>query len=328
MTYTHLTKEERYQIDQLRGQGFSQNEIAERIARSPSTISREMRRNKGERVWRACQAHDKAQERLTKRGRTNASKIAEEAWEYAKTHLINDQWSPEQIANRLKIEEKSSISHESIYQRILDAKKNKGSLHTHLRCQKKRRRRYASNRQRKPKIPNRIGIENRPKIVEKRSRLGDWEGDTIIGAKCKGAIVSAVDRVSRLTRLAKVETKSPKLVSEALIEKLKPLKKLSYTMTLDNGGEFSLHEKVSKKLGIEIYFATPYCSWERGTNENTNGLVRQYFKKITNFDTLTDDDVKLVEKKLNNRPRKCLGYRTPYEVFSEACKKKGIALRI
>lgn len=328
MSYTHLTKEERYQIDHLRGEGFSQVEIALRLGRSASTISREMKRNKGERVWRACQANEKAQMRLAKRGWANARKISEEAWEYAKAQLINHQWSPDQIACRLKLDGKASISHESIYQRILADRKNKGVLHTYLRCQKKRRRRYASNRQRKPKISNRVGIEDRPKIVDKRIRIGDWEGDTIIGLKCKGAIVSVVDRVSRLTILAKVPTKNPEGVSKALIERLKPLKKLTRTMTLDNGGEFSLHEKIAKQLDIKIYFATPYCSWERGTNENTNGLVRQYFKKTKNFDMLTDEEVKLVEHKLNNRPRKCLEYKTPYEVFSEACKKKGIALRI
>lgn len=328
MSYTHLTKEERYQIEHLKSQGFTQADIAERIGRSSSTLSREMHRNKGERVWRACQANEKAQARLRERGKANARKISEEAWEYAKSQLIDQQWSPDQIALRLKLDGKDSMSHESIYQRILSDRKNKGTLHTHLRCQKKRRRRYASNRQRKPKISNRVGIEKRPKIVDKRIRIGDWESDTIIGANCKGAIVSSVDRTSRFTILAKVETKNPEGVSKALIKKLKAFKKLAYTMTLDNGGEFSLHEEIARALDIKIYFATPYCSWERGTNENTNGLVRQYFKKTMNFDMVTDEDVQLVANKLNNRPRKCLGYKTPYEVFSASCKKKGIALRI
>jgi len=328
MSYTHLTKEERYQIERLRSENFSQNEIAKRLGRSPSTLSRELKRNKGERGWRFCVANEKAQVRLIERAKINSRKINEPAWEFAKTQIINHQWSPEQISGRLKLEGHDGISHESIYQRVYQDKKAGGELFRHLRCQKLRRRRYASNRTRKPKILNRVGIEDRPAIVEKRIRIGDWEGDTIIGAGCKGAIVSTVDRVSRFTLLGKVKTKSAEGVAKVLVEKLEPFKELSYTMTLDNGGEFCFHETVSSALDINIYFATPYCSWERGTNENTNGLVRQYFKKTMNFDMVTDKDVQLVAHKLNHRPRKCLGYKTPYEVLSKNCKKKGIALRI
>jgi IS30 family transposase len=328
MSYTHLTIEERYQIDDLRGENFSQADIARKLCRSASCISREMRRNKGERVWRASQAHGKAQKRLTSRGQRNATKISEVAKDYAKNQLRNHQWSPEQIAEVSKLEGREHISHEFIYQLISADKKAGGDLFKHLRCQKLRRRRYASNRTRKPKIPNRIGIEERPAVVELRKRIGDWEGDTIIGLGCKGAIISVVDRASRLTILAKVETKNPKDVAKALIEKLQLFKDLSHTMTFDNGGEFCLHERIAKKLNVKIYFATPYCSWERGTNENTNGLVRQYFKKSMDFAMVTDQDVQAVANKLNHRPRKCLGYKTPYEVFNKSCKKKGIALRI
>ena len=328
MSYTHLTMEERYQIDDLRGENFSQADIAKELGRSASSISREMKRNKGERAWRAGPAHRKAQMRLTHRGQANASKISETAKSYAKTQLINQQWSPEQIAEVSRLEGRDRISHESIYQLILADKKVGGSLFKHLRCQKLRRRRYASNRIRKPKISNRVGIEERPAVVEQRKRLGDWEGDTIIGVGCKGAIVSVVDRTSRLTILAKVETKNPEGVAKVLIEKLQSLKGINHTMTFDNGGEFCLHERIAKELNVKIYFATPYCSWERGTNENTNGLVRQYFKKSMNFAMVTDQDVQAVANKLNHRPRKCLGYKTPYEVFSKGCKKKGIALRI
>jgi IS30 family transposase len=328
MSYTHLTMEERYQIDDLLGENFSQADIAKELGRSASCISREMRRNKGERVWRASRAHRKAQIRLSTRGQANARKISETAKSYAKTQLINHQWSPEQIAGVSRLEGREPISHESIYQLISADKKAGGELFQHLRCQKLRRRRYASNRTRKPKIPNRVGIEERPALVAKRQRLGDWEGDTIIGVGCKGAIVSVVDRTSRLTILAKVETKNPEGVAKVLVEKLQSFKELSHTITFDNGGEFCLHERIAKELNIKIYFATPYCSWERGTNENTNGLVRQYFKKSMDFAMVTDQDVQAVANKLNHRPRKCLGYKTPYEVFSKSSKKKGIALRI
>lgn len=320
--------EERYQIDDLRGEGFSKNEIARRLGRSTSTISREMSRNKGERVWRAHQAHEKAKSRLAKRGQANARKVNESAWEYAKNQLIIFQWSPEQIAGRLKVEGHDGISHETIYQRVLEDKKAGGVLHKNLRCQKLRRKRYGSTR-RRPTILDRQGIEERPAIVNARKRIGDWEGDTIIGAGCNsGAIVSSVERVSRFTILAKVENKSPIGVTNAIIKKMKFFKGLANTMTVDNGGEFSLHKMISQALGMKIYFAKPYHSWERGTNENTNGLVRQYFAKALRFDKISDDDVQHVANKLNNRPRKCLGYQTPYEVFKRACKKKGVALRI
>lgn len=326
--YTHLTIDERYQIDSLRGQGFSKRAIAKKLGRSPSTISRELRRNKGERVWRAGQAHKKAIKRLLERGALNVRKVSESVWEDAKDKLLTFQWSPEQIAGRLKQQGQDGISRETIYQRIMVDKKAGGTLYTHLRCQKRRRKRYGKSHSR-PSIVGRIGIEKRPAVVEARKRIGDWEGDTIIGAGCNsGAIVSSVERVSRFTILAKVSSKSPMGVSDALIEKMSPISQLAHTMTLDNGGEFSLHKLISQRLNMQIYFARPYHSWERGTNENTNGLVRQYFIKSMRFDKVTDEDVQRVANKLNNRPRKCLGYKTPYEVFKRACEKKGVALRI
>lgn len=328
MSYTHLTTDERYQIEDLRREGYLQVAIAEKLGRASSTVSREMERNQGERVWRARQADDKAKKRLKARGKSNARKVSETVWEEAKEALRTVQWSPEQIAGRLKQQGQDGISHETIYQRILVDKKAGGTLYTHLRCQKQRRKRYGKSHSR-PSIVGRIGIEKRPAVVDARKRIGDWEGDTIIGAGCNsGAIVSSVERVSRFTILAKVASKSPMGVSDALIEKMSPISKLAHTMTLDNGGEFSLHKLISQRLNMQIYFARPYHSWERGTNENTNGLVRQYFIKSMRFDKVTDEDVQRVANKLNNRPRKCLGYKTPYEVFKRACEKKGVALRI
>lgn len=328
MNYQHLTMEERYQIDDLRSEGFSKSAIARQIGRSPSTVSREMRRNKGERVWRAHQAQEKASNRLIMRGKANARKVNERTWEYAKGKLSILQWSPEQIAGRLRLEGYDGLSHETIYQRILINKKAGGALYKHLRCQKLRRKRYGASR-RPPAILDRIGIENRPAIVDTRKRIGDWEGDTIIGAGCNsGAIVSSVERLSRFTILAKVENKTPIGVTNAIIKKMGPYSKLVHTMTVDNGGEFSLHKSLSHSLDMKVYFARPYHSWERGTNENTNGLVRQYFVKSLRFDKVSDKDVQQVADKLNNRPRKCLGYKTPFEVFNKACKKKGVALRV
>lgn len=328
MTYTHLTKEERYQIEVLRREKYSQIEIAQQLGRSRTTIYRELKRNKGERVWRAPQADEAAKQRLKTRGKKNARKVSEETWAYAKHQLTTEQWSPEQIAGRLKYKEAEGVSHEWLYQRIYIDKKEGGKLYTHLRCQKLRRRRYASSRASNPKIINRIGIEERPAIVDERSRLGDWEGDTIIGAGNSGVIITSVDRVSRLTRLAKIETKSAAGVTQALIEKMRFFKGIAHTLTVDNGGEFAYHEEIAAALEIKVYFARPYHSWERGTNENTNGLVRQYFGKKMRFDTITDDEVQFVADKLNQRPRKCLDYMTPNEVFNKECEKKGVALRV
>lgn len=327
MSYTHLTMEERYQMEDLRSEGFSKSGIAKKLGRSTSTVTREMKRNKGERLWRAHSAHEKAKGRLLMRGLGNARKVSEDAWEYAKNALQTSQWSPEQISGHLKLNGCGRISHEYIYQRVLADKKAGGGLHKHLRCQKLRKKRYGSKRGR-PTILNRTGIEDRPAIVDDRSRIGDWEGDTIIGAGCNsGAIVTSVERLSRFTILAKIENKTPDGVTKVIISKMSPFSELALTYTVDNGGEFALHERITQALGMKVYFARPYHSWERGTNENTNGLVRQYYKKSMRFDTVTDEDVQRIADKLNHRPRKCLGYRTPYEVFSKACKKKGVALR-
>lgn len=327
-SYTHLTMDERYQIDDLRSEGFSQNAIAKKLGRSPTTVYREMIRNKGERVWRAGQAHKKARSRLLERGASNVRRVSESVWADAKDKLISFQWSPEQIAGRLKAQGEDGISRETIYQRIIADKKAGGMLYTHLRCQKLRRKRYGKSRG-SPSILGRIGIEERPAVVDARKGIGHWEGDTIIGAGCNsGAIVSSVERVSRYTLLAKVQSKSAIGVSEALISKMSPISKLVHTMTVDNGGEFSLHKVVSEALNMQIYFARAYHPWERGTNENTNGLVRQYFTKSMRFDNVSDEEVQGVADKLNHRPRKCLDYKTPYEVFNRACAKSGVALRI
>jgi transposase, IS30 family len=329
MEYTHLTEMERYQIDELLREGFSQLEIARRLNRSPSTLSRELRRNRGGRGWRPRQAHLNAQERLTERGSANARKVSDAAWEYAKNHLQNEQWSPEQIAGRLRLEKGDTISHETIYQRILADKQEGGSLHQNLRCKKKRKKRYGSARPSRGMIQNRVGIEERPAIVDSRQRIGDWEGDTIIGSHTKGAVIaSMVERKSRFTRLVKAQDKTTNEVTGSINKCMLPIADLVHTITLDNGSEFHRHEAISTTLDADIFFARPYHSWERGLNENTNGLVRQYFPKKVAFDNISDNVLQEVEKKINSRPRKCLGYRTPFEVFSKSCERRGVALRI
>jgi transposase, IS30 family len=328
MSYKHLTEEERYQIDDLKREGFNQAEIAKKLGRSPSTLSRELRRNLGERGWRPRQAQLKATARLVERGENNARKVSEAAWRYAEKHLVEDQWSPQQIAGRANLEGLLIISHETIYQRILEDKHSGGNLYTHLRCKKKRKKRYGSARSARGTIPNRVDIDKRPAIVESRKRIGDWEGDTIIGTHTKGAVIaSMVERKSRYTVLAKSKNKTTTAVIESINRRMLPIADLVYTITLDNGKEFSLHETMAAVLDADVYFAKPYHSWERGLNENTNGLVRQYYPKKSSFDKITGHDLQRVAKKLNHRPRKCLGYQTPFEVLSKSCEKMGIALR-
>lgn len=329
MNYTHLTEDERYQIDDLKREGFKQNEIAELMGRSPSTLSRELRRNKGDRGWRPGQAQRKAINRLSVRGSNNANKISEAALEYALKHLQEDQWSPDEISGRLLRENLVSISHETIYQRILEDKESGGSLHQHLRCKRKKKKRYGSAKSSRGSIPNRVDIDQRPAIVESRKRIGDWEGDTIIGSHTRGAVIaSVVERKSRYTVLAKAKNKTAVAVTESINRKMLPIAELTHTITFDNGKEFSLHQTLASVLEAKIYFAKPYHSWERGLNENTNGLVRQYFPKKVSFDSITEQELQNVENKLNHRPRKCLDYQTPFEVFSKSCDKMGIALRI
>lgn len=329
MSYTHLTEAERYHIDEQLRQGATQAAIAAEIGRSPSTLSRELSRNQGKRGWRPRQAHIIATHRLSERGHNNASKIDEAAWDYAIDKLANAQWSPEQISGRQKKDNLPSISHESIYQRLLADKKAGGDLYTHLRCQKKRKKRYGSKTAGRQHIPNRVDISERPAVVDKKKRFGDWEGDTIIGSHKGGAVLTtAVERKSRYLCLGKSKDKTTKSVITRIANDMAAVAPLAKTMTLDNGVEFAGHQELTNQLGMEVYFARPYHSWERGLNENTNGLIRQYFPKKTCFDNISEDEFRAVAEKINHRPRKCLGFRTPHEVLVSLSAKKKIALRI
>ncbi len=310
MNYAQLTQGQRYQIAVLKKAGHMQVEIARLIGVDKSTISRELRRNHGLRGYRPKQAHRLAIERRQTKVRP---RITEQEWQRIHA-LLRQEWSPDEIGERLKFEGQRAVSHEWIYQHVYSDKKRGGDLHSFLRCQKKRKKRYGSNN-RRGKILNRIGIEHRPSVVDQKSRFGDWESDTIIGKGHKGAIVSLVERKSIYTLLGKVERKTSKLVTDMEIRLLSPFKERVYTITQDNGLEFAGHQKVSEKLKADIYFAHPYASWERGLNENTNGLVRQYIPKSRRFNTVTDEEVDFIMHRLNHRPRKTLGYRTPHEVF-------------
>jgi transposase, IS30 family len=204
------------------------------------------------------------------------------------------------------------VSHERIYQYIYADKRAGGVLHLNLRCRKQRRNRYGSY-SRRGQLPARRSIDERPAIVDRKARRGDWEADTIIGRNHQGAIVSLVDRKSKLVRLAKVARNAAGLVGRAITTQLQPL--AVKTITSDNGREFAHHQRVAQQLCADFYFAHPYSSWERGLNENTNGLVRQYFPKKGEFSKISDRQIRKVEERLDQRPRKTLGYKTPNEVF-------------
>ena len=311
MNYTHLTQSERYQIGILNKAGHDQSEIARVMNRHASTISRELRRNRGQRSYRPKQAHEFSRARL--QACENGPRISEQTWAFVDERL-SELWSPEQICGRLKERGLPSVSHEAIYQRIYADKRNGGTLHRTLRCQKTRKKRYGG-RERRGTIPNQVSIEQRPAIVNSRKRFGDWEGDLVIGAGWQQALVTLNERKSRYCLIAHVPFKTAQAVSDTMISVLRPFAACVHTLTTDNGKEFAQHERIAKKLDADFFFAHPYASWERGANENMNGLIRQFFPKKMRFNSITPKDIAFAMHRLNHRPRKCLGFKTPHEVF-------------
>ena len=310
--YIQLTQEERYHISVLCKEGFSKTETAKKINRHISTISRELNRNTGKKGYRPKQAH----KRTLKRRHTSrkAIKFTDKVRQIV-DEKISKQFSPDQISGKLRMLG-IHISHERIYQYLLDDTRSGGQLYKNLRhSHRKRKKRYGS-REKRGQIPNRVSIDKRPKIVDARERIGDWEADTIIGRNHKGAMVTLVERKSKYTLIRKINRKTSLLLNSAISELTKGFKERFITMTVDNGREFAGHEEINSKLGVDVYFAHPYHSWERGLSENTNGLIRQYFPKKTDFLEVSDKEVSMVQHRLNNRPRKTLGYLTPNEVFN------------
>jgi len=309
MSYTQLAEEQRYQIYALMKAGHRQTKIAAVVGVHKSTISREVRRNQGLRGYRPLQAHQLAVHRRQTKAQC---RLTPEHWSLIE-RLLQEDWSPEQISLWLADQQAITISHEWIYQHVLQDKAQDGTLYRHLRCQKARKKRYGAY-DRRGHLRNRVSIEERPGIVDDRTRLGDWELDTIIGKGRRQVLVSLTERTSRLALIAKVPNKEAEGVTHAILKLLAPLSEQVYTLTADNGKEFAQHEAIAKALNADFYFAHPYASWERGLNENTNGLIRQYFPKSCDFTTITQKDLDHVMHKLNNRPRKCLGMQTPNQV--------------
>jgi IS30 family transposase len=320
--YTQLTQEERYQIYILKKAEYSQAQIAELLGRDKSTISRELKRNRGLRGYRPKQAHALA---VARRHAKAGHRIDEKLWQQVEA-LIREEWSPVQIVGRLEDEQGVSISHEWIYQYVYADKRSGGDLYRYLRCQKPRRKRYGSY-DRRGIIPNQVSIDERPAIVDARQRLGDWEGDTVIGKGHRGALVTLVERKSLYTVIRGVRRKTAEAVRKAVRCGLTPYRDRVHTITYDNGREFADHEGMASDLETRVYFAHPYASWERGLNENTNGLIRQYFPKHRDLSTVTEHEIKRAMDKLNHRPRKSLGFRTPHEVFFNTRTSLTVALQ-
>ena len=320
--YKHLSQEEREIIANMLSGGSSLGDIAEAVGRNKGTISRELKRNcpPERRRYVPCRAHARACERKTNANTHERLKNAL-VRQYVKGGLAEG-WSPEQISGRIGIDHPGqSIHHEAIYQYIYHPQNPDRLEMIQLlrRAHKKRRNKSIGRKVRKTKIPNRIPIEDRPKSVENRRHAGHWEGDSLISRKSKAALNTLVERKSRLVLITKLPRKGADETNQAIIDRLKKLPvKGRQTLTLDNGTENAKHEQLTAKLGIRCYFARLYASWERGTNENANGLIRWYLPKGTDFRKITPEQIARVEHLLNNRPRKCLGYKTPMEVAASS----------
>ena len=312
MKYSQLTEGERYQIYGLLKEGFTQKAIAKNLDRHPSTISRELKRNKGLKGYRHQQANQFATERRYKARKRIKLTLDVQGW--IRT-LIEQDLSPEQVVDYLNHHRGIRLHHETIYQFIYRDKAGGGTMHQHLRIANKPYRKRYGKYDRRGQIVNRVSIDERPEVVNEKSRIGDWEGDTIIGKGHKGALLTLVERKTLYTIIVPLEGKVASKLREALIQVLKPIKNRVHTLTFDNGKEFAEHEEMAKALEAEVYFAHPYASWERGINENTNGLIRQYFPKGSDLTQVTQEQAQYVMDRINNRPRKSRGGKTPNELF-------------
>lgn len=312
MSYHQLTENERYQIYVMKKAGHSQKEIAVLLNRTPSTISRELRRNRGLRGYRPKQAQQLSASR--RREASKAIKVTDEVWGWI-VRLVEQQLSPQQVVDYLDNHKNISLHHETVYQRIYADKAQGGELYKHLRIASKPYRKRYGHYDRRGRIKNRIDIDERPAIVDRRTRIGDWEGDTVMGKGRKSALLTMVERKTLYTVIVRLTGKRADLLAEAAVTHMAEMKSKVKTITFDNGLEFADHVMIAEGLEANIYFAHPYASWERGINENTNGLIRQYFPKGTDFNQVSDAQVQWVMNRLNNRPRKTRGCKSPNELF-------------
>ena len=307
-----LTQTQRYQLWRLNNMSYLQKEMAAILGVHPSTVSRELKSNCNKQGRYTQKAH---QIYLSRRKPKSTPRINVEQWQIIEDYIRQD-FSPEQVSLRLAYERRLQVSHEWIYQYIAKDKIQGGSLYTHLRCKKKNRKKYGGIRNNRS-LKGRVSIEERPEIVNQRTRCGDWEVDTVIGHQGGKVLVTLVERKSKLSLIGLADNKTAVAVKDTLLKLLSSLSIYVHTLTYDNGPEFAMHKMIDKVLGSQGYFARPYCSGDRGLSENTNGLIRQYLPKRSSFDYLNQGYIETIMKRLNNRPRKTLNARTPNEVFFE-----------
>ena len=309
--YSRLPREQRYTIETMSINGYPQIEIAKAISKHPSKVSRELRR------FGACRDYCFVEAQRDAESETNGGKRCDPALlGLAAIKLREEQWSPEQISAWIRLEGRGPLSHETLYQHIYREKATGGSLHLYLRHRYKAYRKRGSGRERRGRLSDQVMIDQRPAIVDARARIGDWEMDTVIGRPGGPVLVTMVELVSRYTLIGLSASREASEVGAAILRSMNARREKVLTTTCDNGKEFALHKLLAELLEADAYFAHPYCSWERGLNENTNGLIRQYFPKGSDFAKVTSAQVKKAERKLSRRPRKCLDYRTSQDIFN------------
>ena len=314
---SHLTKEQRYTIARMLQGGYAKKDICVAIGKGKSVLSRELRRNSSKRGYSASLAHEYANERK-ERFRTDR-KFTETVKRHVVKYLTEEQWSPEQIVGDAQRRGIEMVCVERIYQFIREDKRKGGSLWKHCRHQLKHRKRPVGGK--KVIIPDKVSIDERPEIINQKQRFGDWEIDTIVGAENKGAILTATERLTGFLIMKKLPNgKNAKELAKILFHMLLPYKNFVHSITSDNGTEFYEHKWIAKMLNTKYYFAHPYSSWERGLNEYTNGLIRQYIPKKEEFKKYSDNDIENFQKKINRRPRKKLNFDAPINRFFSLIK--------
>ncbi len=325
--YQQLTQDERDLIAHYHAKGLARSEIARRIGRDKSTLSRELRRN-GSGIYDVYLAH-KAQTRAVIRKSRSGQRprLKDPRIKRYVIRKLKAGWSPEQISGDLKENHPGlRISHEAIYQFVYDKETLKTvNLKACLpRANRIRRPRGHSRKHKDLHIPRRVSIDDRPKYVDQRKQIGHWESDTMISRASKASVVIILERATRYVKLAKVQAKQARDVSNAINRRLGRLPDSARrTITYDNGSENVEHERTNRVLGTASYFCNPYHSWEKGSVENTVGLVRRFLPKKTDLAKITKEQIKHIENRLNHRPRKCLNFKTPYEVFTSSVALPG-----
>lgn len=320
LKYTQLTLKERYNIEFLIQAGFSNKAIALRLCRDKSTIGREIKRNSDNRESYSAETADVSAK--SRCGRELSSKFTA----FVKDKIIDKltiKWSPKKISAWLKIEYNIFISHELIYQYINDNRKSGGTLYKLLPCRgKKYKKRNIKTRKVWKKVPMRMYISDRPAKEKLKQEIGHWEGDTVESKGHRGGLGTFVDMKSKYVVIRKLRDKSSEEMKNAIVDSFKNCPELIRTLTVDNGSEFALHDDVRKELKSNVYFADPYSPWQRGLNENTNGLIRKFYPKGTDFSKISERDILKVQDLLNSRPRDILGFKTPKQVFAKEVFKE------